>query len=100
MSDFERGGLDDEIAESMTGGLFDDSPLFDDDPLFGDEPMFDDSPLFDESPLFEDAPLFDSRSPFDGPPADRAASPREPSGAVGPRDRGPGGRWRPATSSR
>jgi hypothetical protein len=60
--------------------------------------MFDDAPLFEEAPLFDDGPLFDPTSIFDPPPT-RASEPRV-TPAEGPRDRGPGGRWRPATSSR
>ncbi|MFM1833425.1 MAG: hypothetical protein RLZZ461_1741 [Planctomycetota bacterium] len=94
------GEFDGGIEDASSEGLFDESPLFDDEPLFEDAPLFEDDPLFGDSPLFDDAPLFDAGSPFDDPPADRTGSSPRPAGAAGPRDRGPGGRWRPATSSR
>ncbi len=80
--------------------LFDDQPLFDDEPLFDESPMFEDAPLFDEAPLFGDGPLFDLPSPFDDPDAGSTRPNRRSSPSAGPRDRGPGGRWRSATSSR
>lgn len=76
--------------------LFGDEPLFADDPLFGDEPLFTDDPMFGGDPLFDDDPLFATESG-----GTRTASPNPtPDAESGPRDRGPGGRWRPATSSR
>ena len=80
--------------------LFEDDPLFSDDPLFDDSPMFDDDPLFGEDPLFDDEPLFDRPSPFEQPANGGDRRDRGGSSFAGPRDRGPGGRWRPATSSR
>ena len=73
---------------------------FAEDPLFTDDPLFDDVPLFPESPLFEDGSIFGDPSP-----ASDSAGPTTPDGGdpgVGrprPRDRGPGGRWRPSSFS-
>ncbi len=92
--------LEDGMGAPSSEGLFDDPPLFEDDPLFDDAPLFDDDPLFDDAPLFDDQPLFGVPSTVGEASADRIGSSPAPPGPAGPRDRGPGGRWRPATSSR
>jgi DNA uptake protein ComE-like DNA-binding protein len=101
--------VDDEAATDRSS----DDP-FGDDPLFGgDPPLFDEGSMFDGAPsmfddedsLFEDeAPLFDdSESAFDGPdrfPDDLGSRTEATPSAGGDGDRGPGGRWRPATGGR
>ena len=95
-------------TEASPGDDFDGSNLFGDEPsLFDDASMFDDdASMFDgEASLFEDeASLFDdATSAFDGPDrfADEPDSRTEPSPSVDRNgDRGPGGRWRPATGGR
>ncbi|MAD20020.1 MAG: hypothetical protein CMJ52_07390 [Planctomycetaceae bacterium] len=77
-------------------------------PLFGDGPLlFDEAAsLFDdEDALFDDRPsLFDdAESAFDRPGLFRDEAESRippPSSTASPGDRGPGGRWRPATGGR
>ncbi|MFB0985537.1 MAG: hypothetical protein QMB94_04505 [Phycisphaerales bacterium] len=85
---------------SEEGDLFESSSLFDESPsLFDEEPsLFEEGSLFGEvaSPL-EDSNLFDAEKSLFAPNAGDA----EPVGSGGvSRDRGPGGRWRPATEGR
>ena len=85
---------------SEEGDLFESSSLFDESPsLFDEEPsLFEEGSLFGEvaSP-FEDSNLFDAEKSLFAPNAGDA----EPVGSGGvSRDRGPGGRWRPATEGR
>ena len=95
-------------TEASPGDDFGGLDLFGDEPsLFDDASMFDDdASMFDgEASLFEDeASLFDdATSAFDGPDrfADEPDSRTESSPSVGRNgDRGPGGRWRPATGGR
>lgn len=98
-----------DLATDGEGDLFAGDPLFPDDPLFSDpalfddDPLFSDSALFDDQPIFGDPPLFPGSSAFTTPrPGDfgEFEDPGEGPGASRPRDRGPGGRWRPATGSR
>ena len=94
-------------------GLFAEDPLFEPSSLFDDSPsLFDDQPpLFEEGSLFgedstslEPPSLFESEEPLFGPGVggsgrDRGEEETVESGG-GSRDRGPGGRWRPATGGR
>jgi hypothetical protein len=84
-------------ASGVDSGLLDDLRLFDDQPLFSEQPLFE----FDS--ILDGPPLFSGDSTPDDPFAGRsggAAEPNVPSPTPLPRDRGPGGRWRPATGSR
>ncbi|MAH66801.1 MAG: hypothetical protein CMJ27_10515 [Phycisphaerae bacterium] len=95
-------------ADAPPDDRFGDAPLFGDDPsLFDDGSMFDEeSSMFDgerslfddDSSLFDDpVSAFDVPDPFrDGPDSGTGSSP--PVDRNG--DRGPGGRWRPATGGR
>jgi hypothetical protein len=108
--DPSTSGLADDIAGE---GLFAEDPLFEPSSLFDDSPsLFDDQPpLFEESSLFgedstslEPPSLFESEEPIFGPGVGgsgrgRGEEETAESGG-GSRDRGPGGRWRPATGGR
>lgn len=84
-----------EVGEPSS--LFTEEPLFDDTPLFESQPLFPEAPLFESQPLFPESP--NSGQPGFGEPRvpDPSSDPLE---SASPRDRGPGGRWRPATGSR
>lgn len=92
-SSFEAVVPEDQMRDEATDP-------FAEDPLFTDDPLFDDVPLFPESPLFEDGSIFGDPSS-----ASDSAGPTTPDGGdIGagrprPRDRGPGGRWRPSSFS-
>ena len=99
---FEGNDLED-LPLDEEEGMFAGDPLFPDEPLFDDTPLFSDEPLFNDVPLFTDTPLFPGSSTFTTPQPDGFGGfddREEGSGSSRPRDRGPGGRWRPATGSR
>ncbi len=106
-----------EIALDGSAGVDSGEGLFEEDPLFESSSLFDASPgLFDGQPsLFEGdslfgaesepaggSDLFDSERPLFGPEnAGGSDDPEETGGSGGAsKDRGPGGRWRPATGGR
>lgn len=80
--------------------LFTDDPLFIDDPLFPADDLFPDRSLFDDASMFEDRPLFTDEPGFSEEASTTGENADSGDAVVRPRDRGPGGRWRPATSSR
>lgn len=78
-------------------------PLFSEEPLFERQPLFPGTSLFSEDPLFEGPSLFPGSSDSEGTGFGDSGSSTEPRDALESplrRDRGPGGRWRPATGSR
>jgi hypothetical protein len=103
-------GLADDVAGEglfAEDALFESSSLFDDSPsLFDDErSLFEEGSLFgDDSVSLEPPSLFESEEPIFGPEVGDSGMGRGEEETVesggGSRDRGPGGRWRPATGGR
>ncbi len=98
-----------EVEASESDGPDADSDLFSEEPLFSGDPLFESQPLFPETSLFPEASLFEGPSLFPGSSDSEETNFGAPGSSAEPldavesplrRDRGPGGRWRPATGSR
>ncbi len=105
----ESRSAGEDAGEGLFAGdaLFDSASWFDDSPpLFGDEPsLFEEESLFGEDSTPLEAPsLFETEKPLFGPGVGDAEGSRgggKPAdSSEGSRDRGPSGRWRPATGGR